>query len=71
MRIKRKRFVFNRMKLFYFKEKPTTPLRHGGKTTKKHISVRKLMKTKENGENTQDAERLAEEVQKYPYLQRK
>ena len=25
------------MRLFYLKEKPTTPLRHGGKTMKKHI----------------------------------
>ena len=57
------------MKLFYFKEKPTTSLRHGGKTTKKHVSVKKLMKTRENGENIQDAERLAEELQqKYPCL---
>ena len=56
------------MKLFYFKEKPTTPLRHGGKTTKKHVSVKKLIKTKENGENIQDVERLAEELQKYSYL---
>ena len=49
------------MRLFYFKEK-LTPLRHGGKTMKKHMSVKKLiyedilaykafMKTKENGEN--------------------
>ena len=37
VRIKRKSFVFNRMRLFYFKEKPTTPLRHGGKTIKKHM----------------------------------
>ena len=32
MRIKTRRVAFNRMRLFYFKEKPTTPLRHGGKT---------------------------------------
>ena len=53
------------MRLFYFKEKPTTPLRHLGKTMKKHVSMKKLiyknifayvkvikafMKTKENGE---------------------
>ena len=29
------------------------------------------MKTKENGENTQDAERLAGELQKYPCLYEK
>ena len=34
---KKKRFVFNHMTLFYFKEKPTTPLGHGGKTVKKHM----------------------------------
>ena len=68
MRIKRKRFVFNRTKLFYFKEKPTDTLRHGGKTTKKHNSVKNFMKTMEYGENTQDVERLAEELQKYPCL---
>ena len=51
MRIKRKRFVFNPLRLFYFKEKPTTPLRHGGKTMKKLVSLKKLMKTKENWEN--------------------
>ena len=34
---------FNRMRLFYFKEKSTTPLRHGGKTMKKHMSVKKLI----------------------------
>ena len=54
------------MRLFYFKEKLTTPLLHGVKTIKKHISVNKLiykdifaevevikafMKTKETGEN--------------------
>ena len=37
VRIKRKRFVFNRMKLFYFREKLTTPLRHGSKTIKRHM----------------------------------
>ena len=36
-KIKRKRLVFNRTILFYFKEKPTTPLLHGGKTIKKHM----------------------------------
>ena len=35
--IKRKRFVFNHMRLFYFREKLATHLRHGGKTIKKHI----------------------------------
>ena len=64
--MKRKRLVFIAIRLFYFKEKPTTPLRHGGKTMKKHVSVKKIicknvfakvevikafMKTKENGEN--------------------
>ena len=55
MRIKRKRFVFNRMRLFYFKEKPTTLLRHESK----------------NMTNIQDDERLAEELQKYPCLYEK
>ena len=65
MRIKRKRFVFNRMKLFYFKEKLTDLLRHEDKNIKKHVSVKNLiykdifakvevikefMKMKENGE---------------------
>ena len=31
------------MRLFHFKEKPVTPLRHGGKTMKKHISVKKKL----------------------------
>ena len=51
------------MRLFYFTEKSTTPLRHGSKSKKKHVSVKKLickkifasveafLKTKENGEN--------------------
>ena len=34
------------MKFFYFKEKPATHLRHGGKTTKKHMFQEK--KTREN-----------------------
>ena len=34
---KKKRFIFNHMRLFYFKEKPTTPLRRGSKSMKKHI----------------------------------
>ena len=34
---KRKRFVFNHMGLFYFREKPTTLLRHGSKNMKKHM----------------------------------
>ena len=48
------RFAFNRMRLFYFTEKPTTTLRHGSKTMKKpcfsektyllkHLSKRKKM----------------------------
>ena len=37
VKIKRKRFVFDRMRLFYFKEKTTTPLHHRGKTMKKRI----------------------------------
>ena len=67
------------MGLFYFKEKPTTPLRHGGKTTcfseKSYKDIfaymeviKAFMKTKENGENEkniQDAECLSEELQKY------
>ena len=43
------------MQLFYFKEELTTPLRPWGKTSKKHISVKKHMKTKENGENIWEA----------------
>ena len=31
------------MRLFYFKEKPTTPLRHGGKSMKKHVPVKKVI----------------------------
>ena len=30
------------MRLFYFKEKPTNPMCHGGKTMQKHVSVKKL-----------------------------
>ena len=37
VRIKRKLFVFNRVRLFYFKEKPATHLRHGSKNMKKHM----------------------------------
>ena len=40
---KSKRFVFNRMRLFYFKEKLTTSLRYGGRTIKKHVSVKKII----------------------------
>ena len=36
-----KRFDFNRMRLFYFKDKPTTPLCHGSKTMKKHMLLKK------------------------------
>ena len=43
VRIKRKRFVFNRMKLFYFKGNLASPLRHGGKTIYKHGSLKKLI----------------------------
>ena len=75
MGIKRKRFVFNRMRLFYFKEKPTTPLCRGGKTIKKHMFQLKLLSIYENerkwGTHMQDAERLAEELQKYPCLYEK
>ena len=43
MRIKRKRFVFNGMRLFYFKEKLTTPLSNGDKTMKEtHVLVKKI-----------------------------
>ena len=50
VRIKRKRLVFNRMILFYFKEKPTTPLCHGGKTMKKHMfQWKNLWKRKKMG----------------------
>ena len=31
------------MRLFHFKEQLTTPLHHGGKTIKKHVSVKKLI----------------------------
>ena len=37
VRRKRKCFIFNRMRLFYVKEKLRTPLGHGGKTIKKHM----------------------------------
>ena len=37
MRIKRKRFVFNHMRLFYCREKPTALLRHRSKSIKKHM----------------------------------
>ena len=37
VRIKRKRFVFNHMGLFYFKKKPATPLRYGSRNMKKLI----------------------------------
>ena len=37
VRIKKKHFVFNRMRLFYFKEKPTTPLCHGSENMKKQM----------------------------------
>ena len=78
---KMKRFVFNRMRLFYFKEKPATPLRHGGKTIKKHMFQWKnlfvrmfLLKwklLKNLWTHIQDAEGLAEELQKYPCLYEK
>ena len=38
---KKETFPFNRTRLFYFKEKPTTPLRHGNKNMKKHVPVKK------------------------------
>ena len=58
------------MILFYFKEKPITPLCHGGKTMKKHIvSVKKTYENERKwGNHIQDIERLAEELQKYPCL---
>ena len=31
------------MRLLYFNEKLTSPLLHGGKTIKKHVSVKKLI----------------------------
>ena len=37
VRIKRKRFGFNRTRLSYFNEKPTTPLHHWSKNVKKHM----------------------------------
>ena len=50
VKIKRKRLVFNHMILFYFKEKPTTPLCHGGKTMKKHMfQWKNLWKRKKMG----------------------
>ena len=73
------------MRLFYFTKKPTTPLRHGGKTMKKHMFQWKnvfimifLLKLKflyENGrkwgKHIQDTEILAEELQKYSCLYEK
>ena len=72
VRIKRKRFVFNCTRLFYFKDKPTIPLRHWSENMKKHVPVKKLickeifteveiikafMDIKENGENVYKIER--------------
>ena len=37
VRIKRKRFGFNRTRLSYFNEKPSTPLHHWSKNMKKHM----------------------------------
>ena len=70
------------MRSFYFKEKPIAPLRNGGKTMKKHVSVKNLFirifllkcyesireNERKRGKHIQDAERLAEELRKYPYL---
>ena len=48
-RIRKKRFVFNCMKLFYFKEELTTPLHRKSKTTKRHASVKNFWKQKKMG----------------------
>ena len=57
------------MRLFNFKGKPTAPLRHGGKTIKKHVSLKKKYENKRKwGKHIQDAERLLEELQRYPCL---
>ena len=75
------------MRLFYFKEKPTTPLRHGGKTMVKHMFrwknllirifllkwklLKHLWKQKKMGKTYTNAERLADELQKYLRLYEK
>ena len=81
---KKKMFRFNRMRLFHFKEKPTTPLRHRGKTMKKHMFqwkkliyndilltwklLKHLWTRKKMGKYIHDATHLTEELQNYPYL---
>ena len=49
--MKRKRFVFNCMRLFYIKEKPTTPPYVMVLKLRRNTCNEKLMKTKKNGEN--------------------
>ena len=87
VRIKKKRIVFNRMRLLYFRMKPATPLRHGGKTIKKSMLqwktlfirmfllkwklLRNLWNDRKWRKNIQDDESLAEELQKYPCLYEK
>ena len=41
--MKRKHLVFNRMRLFYFKEKPTTRLHRGSRNMKKHVFERESL----------------------------
>ena len=77
----RKRFAFNRIRLFYFKEKPTTPLHHGGKNIKKHMFQRKnlfirkllkhLWKRKKMGKSHTTSSTLGWKLQNYPCLYEK
>ena len=63
MRIKKKRFVLNRMKFFYFKEKLTTPLPLASWTLnyeKTQVSVKKTYENeRKREEHIQDVESLA------------
>ena len=86
VRIKRKRFVFNRKRLFYFKKTRQLPcvmeVRLRRNTFQwKNLFIRTFLlkwkllkhfwKRKKMGKHIQDAERLAGELQKYPYLYEK
>ena len=57
------------MKFFYFKEKPTALLRHGGKLQRNTCFSEKTYENERKWrKHIQDAKRLAEELQKYPCL---
>ena len=60
------------MKLFYFKEKLRTHLRHAGKNMKNTFFSEKTYENKRIWEkHIQYAERLSEKLQKYPWLYEK